>query len=454
MDLCVAPAALQLEAGRAVLEAILHVEQVRGMGGLAGAVVVDGEERVILADGTVRDIGEWRGADPFGRPLRELPPAPLRDSVSVPARGGDGAARVLLVPSPLPEATATPWPLRLAARVHAAADALRGALATGGAGRQAPSTAEWTPAETVREARGLAWAFADQAIAAGTMVGVDLAEVANAVLADQAEGLSYGRVRVFSFIAPAACPLPADLLTVRSVIHALMARARASLAPGGGTLTVRTWLEEDWACAAVSDDAGASRAREAQGPQPVSEAPGAEGDRDLREAADAVESLGGRFDVERRPGVWNRCTLMLPRDPSKVVKPRRTETKARRAPDGGLSVLVVDDNPALRSVLRRYLERRGHRITEAADGDDALRVLARGERYDRLIVDVQMPGRSGPELFGSLETVAPDLRHRTLFMTGDLMEAATERFLAESGRPAIAKPFDLAEIARRVEGAA
>jgi len=152
--------------------------------------------------------------------------------------------------------------------------------------------------------------------------------------------------------------------------------------------------------------------------------------------------------------VWNRCTLMIPTTPARAQAARVTETRVRRDGKGGLSVLVVDDNPALRSVLRRYLERRGHRVTEATDGDDALRVVGGGEPFDRLIVDIQMPGKNGPELFRSLSAVAPDLCGRTLFMTGDLMEASTERFLSESGRPALAKPFNLAELAKKLEGAA
>jgi two-component system sensor histidine kinase RpfC len=145
---------------------------------------------------------------------------------------------------------------------------------------------------------------------------------------------------------------------------------------------------------------------------------------------------------------------MIPTAPRQAQAALSTETRVRRDTKGGLSVLVVDDNPALRSVLRRYLERRGHRVTEATDGDDALRVVGHGDPFDRLIVDIQMPGRSGPELYGSLANVAPELCARTLFMTGDLLEANTERFLAESGRPAIAKPFDLADLARKLEGAA
>jgi FixJ family two-component response regulator len=68
-----------------------------------------------------------------------------------------------------------------------------------------------------------------------------------------------------------------------------------------------------------------------------------------------------------------------------------------------------------------------------------------------LIVDVHMPGKGGPEFYEGLEVSAPQLRPRTIFMTGGYLESATERFILESGRPSLSKPFDLEELARAVE---
>ena len=133
--------------------------------------------------------------------------------------------------------------------------------------------------------------------------------------------------------------------------------------------------------------------------------------------------------------------------------PNPAPTKVSGAGGHALQVLVVDDNEALRSVLRRYLERRGHAVTEAGDAEEALGMVG-SRSFDRIIVDINMPGKSGPEFYTCLGDVAPTLRSRTLFMTGGFLEDATERFLVEAGRPAIQKPFDLAELVRTVEGAA
>ncbi len=119
--------------------------------------------------------------------------------------------------------------------------------------------------------------------------------------------------------------------------------------------------------------------------------------------------------------------------------------------ESGLSVLVVDDNAALRSVLRRYLERRGHDVTEAVDAEQGLRIVG-DQAFDRIIVDIRMPGKDGPEFYEDLDGVAPAMRERTIFMTGGFVESGTEDFIEGTGRPSIKKPFDLAEMARTVEG--
>ena len=112
--------------------------------------------------------------------------------------------------------------------------------------------------------------------------------------------------------------------------------------------------------------------------------------------------------------------------------------------------MIVDDNAALRSVLRRFLERRGHAVTEAVDGNDALSIVM-GSGFDRVIVDVNMPGKTGPELYDCMRDLVPCLCDRTIFMTGGSLAEVTERFIEESGRPSIQKPFDLSEMARTVE---
>jgi CheY-like chemotaxis protein len=155
--------------------------------------------------------------------------------------------------------------------------------------------------------------------------------------------------------------------------------------------------------------------------------------------------------VETRDGLWTRYSVVFPAE--RVVRSavdRRTSgippaVRVQRVENGQLAVLVVDDNHMVRTVLRRYLEKQGHQVMEAVDGGVALEIL-QDRVFDRVMVDIDMPGTTGVEFFRRLDTVNPDMRNRTVFMTGGFQEPETEEFIQGTGRPQIQKPFDLEEI--------
>lgn len=83
-----------------------------------------------------------------------------------------------------------------------------------------------------------------------------------------------------------------------------------------------------------------------------------------------------------------------------------------------LKVVVVDDNQALRENLAECLEAEGHVVSQAANGRDALALLARAERPDVVVLDLIMPGLSGREVAAALRR-DPGLRDlRLVLMTG------------------------------------
>lgn len=120
-------------------------------------------------------------------------------------------------------------------------------------------------------------------------------------------------------------------------------------------------------------------------------------------------------------------------------------TQVRRA-------LVIDDEGAVRGVLRRYLSRRGWMVEEAPDGGAALEQLrgrddvAHGEAFDVIICDLRMPALSGQELHAWALRHRPDLVNRLVFSSGDVQEEAAATFLEQCGRPVLAKPFELSRL--------
>ena len=116
-------------------------------------------------------------------------------------------------------------------------------------------------------------------------------------------------------------------------------------------------------------------------------------------------------------------------------------------------VLVVDDEPTIRSALARYLRRRGWDADEAEDGRAALRKLGRSspEHYQVIITDLRMPHCSGVELHDWLAQHRPDLFARLIITTGDMGSPTWSSFISRTSCPLIEKPFTLAEVALLIE---
>ena len=81
------------------------------------------------------------------------------------------------------------------------------------------------------------------------------------------------------------------------------------------------------------------------------------------------------------------------------------------------TVLVVDDDPDVRQVLREFIELEGHRVIEAADASFARRALAR-DRVDLMFLDVLMPGESGTSLCHSLKDDPECHNIKVVLLTG------------------------------------
>ncbi len=117
---------------------------------------------------------------------------------------------------------------------------------------------------------------------------------------------------------------------------------------------------------------------------------------------------------------------------------------------GPLRILVVDDDPSVRRVLERALQRRGHVAYMAAAGDEALEIL-RTHEVDVVLMDLRMPGMSGQTLYHVIASQWPSLGTRVVVMSGDPDAVDHEEWLSLNNMPVISKPFDLADLFAIIE---
>ena len=116
-------------------------------------------------------------------------------------------------------------------------------------------------------------------------------------------------------------------------------------------------------------------------------------------------------------------------------------------------ILVVDDEPGIRELLRAVFKDE-HDVVEAPDGQTAARLIEAGERYEVILCDIRMPGMSGPELLGRIQTVDPAQAARMIFLTAAAESTAAKRLAAHT---VLSKPFGpraLKEIVGKVIAAA
>ncbi len=116
----------------------------------------------------------------------------------------------------------------------------------------------------------------------------------------------------------------------------------------------------------------------------------------------------------------------------------------------GLSVLVVDDEPAIASLLADLLELEGYRVATAGNGVAALDQLRSGG-FDAIVSDIRMPELDGPGLYREVEQLDAGLARRMVFVTGNVVADDTADFFSATGAPWIRKPFVRGDVQRALQ---
>jgi two-component system cell cycle sensor histidine kinase/response regulator CckA len=160
-----------------------------------------------------------------------------------------------------------------------------------------------------------------------------------------------------------------------------------------------------------------------------------------------VNRYGGYVTVYSEVEVGTTFKVYLPAT-DENPEPAVADVAAHAVAATGETVLVVEDEDAVRNACRRILERAGFHVLEASNGSQVLAELS-DDPVDLLLTDVIMPGGlSGRELAEHLQRERPELR--VLFMSGYSADAIATRGVLDPGVTVVEKPFSSADLLGKV----
>jgi len=249
----------------------------------------------------------------------------------------------------------------------------------------------------------------------------------------------------------------ADPGQIEQVIMNLAVNARDAM-PGGGKLTIQTdmvELDEDYArthpdatagphvMLAVSDT-GTGMDSETRGrifePFFTTKEQGQGTGLGLATVYGIVKQSGGNIWVYSEPGRGTTFKVYLPHVPDTAVAAPPDIVEPAIATKGTETVLVVEDDPAVRSFIGDVLRRGGYTVLDAGDAEDALATAARHpDRIHLLLTDIVLPGANGRALAERLFPVRPEVK--VLYMSGYTDDAIVHRGVLDADAPFIDKPI-------------
>jgi CheY-like chemotaxis protein len=161
----------------------------------------------------------------------------------------------------------------------------------------------------------------------------------------------------------------------------------------------------------------------------------------LATAYGIVKQLGGYIWCESAPSRGTTFRVYLPPAPDPARNQRTASSGARAAvSQGSETILVVEDEPAVRSLVRRVLQKEGYRVIEAGNGREALHLVEQfGDPIHLLLTDVVMPEMGGRDLADRLCPTRPGMK--VLYMSGYAEDAIIVNHILQPGFAFLPKPF-------------
>jgi len=220
--------------------------------------------------------------------------------------------------------------------------------------------------------------------------------------------------------------LEADRNLLREVIMNIVANASEALPPTGGKIRISTGqLPRDgghswWTLEILDEGLGMDARTVARIFDPFFTTKTDRHGLGLSAVHGIVRRFGGEIAVDSKPGIGTAFQVRLPvvsgaQEPARAT-PSAPAASQRATSLRGMTILVADDEPSVRSTIRRLLERRGANVIIASDGNEAARKLRDGTAYNLVLLDVMMPKLTGYQLLPIAREAQPTAR--VMLMSG------------------------------------
>jgi two-component system cell cycle sensor histidine kinase/response regulator CckA len=267
-------------------------------------------------------------------------------------------------------------------------------------------------------------------------------------------------------------PVRADPGQLEQVIVNLAVNARDAMASkGGGTLTIQTYSVKadqvadlgseilpiaDYSALSIADTGtgiSASILGKVFEPFFTTKEVGKGTGLGLSTVYGIVKQSGGYIFADSKVGVGTRFTIYLP--VHQVAEEKETGRRQAKGQDeselwGTGTILLVEDEPMVRTVAERALTRHGYKVLTANNGEEALELIEQGDEIALLISDVVMPLMDGPTMVREARKTRPDLP--ILFMSG-YAEEQLRKSIDIANVAFLPKPFSVQDLAEAVRSA-
>jgi two-component system cell cycle sensor histidine kinase/response regulator CckA len=166
-----------------------------------------------------------------------------------------------------------------------------------------------------------------------------------------------------------------------------------------------------------------------------------------------IKQTGGFIHVESKLGEGTTFTIYLPRyvaDENQIIESQKKEKTQPQDLTGSSTILIVEDEDAVRLFSARALRSKGYKVIEAINGEAALELMkTNNEKIDLVISDVIMPHMDGPTFINELSKL--HVKPKVLFISGYTEDTFQKRLKEETQVQFLGKPFSLTDLAIRVK---